>query len=138
MSYLSVTMTAMVDVKTWRFWQFLNQDGKLEWVGVTRPTTHARIDRTKVWTLLPAQRRLIANWFVSHDHQLDESDRLWIHDSIDGWDFCDAAALAPEPSKADVDRLSRPESMLTFRQIDDIPLVNITGKRDLEAIYRAR
>ena len=128
----------MVDVDKWRFWQFFNQAGDLEWIGVMRPTAHARIDRQKVWTLLPRQRRLIANWFISHDHQLEESERRWVHDSIDGWDFLDAAVIVPEPSKADVERLARPEAVLTFDQITDIPLLKVTGKRDYDRIIRER
>ncbi|MCF8611698.1 hypothetical protein L5G28_16250 [Gordonia sp. HY285] len=128
----------MVDVDKWRFWQFFNTDDELEWIGVMRTKAHARIDRQKVWTLLPGQRRLIANWFISLDHQLDESERRWHHDSIDGWDFCDAAIIVPEPSKDDVERLSRPEAVLTFDQIDDIPLMKITGKRDYDRIISER
>ncbi|MCF8570471.1 hypothetical protein L5G32_09350 [Gordonia sp. HY002] len=128
----------MVDVDKWRFWQFFNQAGDLEWIGVMRPTAHARIDRQKIWTLLPGQRRLIANWFISQDHQLEESERRWVHDSIDGWDFLDAAIIIPEPPKDDVERLSRPEAVLTFDQITDIPLLKITGKRDYDRIIRER
>ncbi|GAA4674453.1 hypothetical protein [Gordonia humi] len=128
----------MVNVDKYRFWQFFNSDGDLEWLGVMRPTAHARIDRQKVWTLLPGQRRLIANWFLSHDRQLDENERRWTHDSITGWDFVDAAIVVPEPSKDDVERLSRPEAVLTFDQIDDIPLLRISGKRDYDRIVSER
>lgn len=54
------------------------------------------------------------------------------------WDFVDLAAVVPEPSKADVERLSRPESVLTLDQIDDVPLLKITGKRDYDRIIRER
>lgn len=128
----------MVDVKKWQFWQLFNQAGELEWVAISRPKAHARIDRVKLWTLLPRQRRLIANWYVSLDHHLPEGERRWVHDSIDGWDFCDAAVLAPEPSKDEVERLTRPEAVLGTHQIDDIMLVDVTGKRDLERIIRER
>ena len=128
----------MVDFKKWQFWRMLDTDGSLAWVAVSRPDAHARIDRVKFWTLLPGQERLIANWFVSADHQLPEGERQWEHDSIDAWDFCDAAAAVPEPSKDDVARITRPEQVLTFDQIDSIPLVKVTGKRDLEKILRAR
>ncbi|WP_347958127.1 hypothetical protein [Gordonia aichiensis] len=128
----------MVDVRKWKFWQFLDDEGEIAWVGVSRPDAHARIDRVKIWTLLPAQQRLIANWYLSHDYQLPEDQRQWVHDSIDGWSFLEVAALAPEPSKEEVQRLARPEAVLTFDQIDDIALDKVTGKRDLQQIVKAR
>ncbi|MFZ2510036.1 MAG: hypothetical protein WAW85_02950 [Gordonia sp. (in: high G+C Gram-positive bacteria)] len=128
----------MVNVKKWRFWQFFDHDGALRWVGVSRPNSHRKIDRTKIWTLLPSQQVLVANWFLMADQQLPEAEREWVHDSIDGWDFCDAAIEVPEPSRDDLARLTRPEAELTLDQIDRIPMEQVTGLRDRDRILRER
>ncbi|WP_244332521.1 hypothetical protein [Gordonia polyisoprenivorans] len=79
----------MVDLR-WRYWQLLDPaDESLRWLAITRPKAHARIDRTKMWTLLADKAVLVANWFVAEDHQRPEAQRQWIHDSITGWDFCE-------------------------------------------------
>jgi hypothetical protein len=57
-------------------WEFrrLNRtdDGSLRWLAITRPDARARIDRQKVWTLIPDRRLFIANWFVTEDHRRRE------------------------------------------------------------------
>ncbi|WP_267617674.1 hypothetical protein [Gordonia bronchialis] len=128
----------MVDTN-WRYWQFLHRDtGAREWVGISRPDAWPRIDRIKVWTLLPDKAVFVANWFVSQDHQLDVEERHWEHDSITGWDFCDAAIEAPLPSADDLRRITRPEAVLEFAQIDRIPLKRIVGLREANRIADGR
>ncbi|NLG45479.1 MAG: hypothetical protein GX543_03315, partial [Gordonia sp.] len=65
-------------------------------------------------------------------------ERQWVHDSIDGWDFCDAAVLVPEPSADDARRLSRPETLLTIDQIDRVDLAKVVGKREAQQIVDGR
>lgn len=128
----------MVDVNKWRFWQLFDDAGELAWVAISRPDAPRRLDRERVWTLLPKQQRLIANWFVAQDQQLPENERRWVHDSIDGWYFLEAAAAVPEPSPEDLARIARPEAMLTLEQITDVPLARVVSKKELEQIVEAR
>lgn len=68
-------------VRGWEFWRLDTVDGgELAWLGITRPGARSPIDRTKVWTLVPALRMFIANWFVTEDHA--RGSGLWIHDNI--------------------------------------------------------
>ncbi|MDF3285093.1 hypothetical protein [Gordonia sp. N1V] len=128
----------MVDLR-WQYWQLLDPaDESLRWLAITRPKAHARIDRTKMWTLLADKAVLVANWFVAEDHQRPEAQRRWIHDSITGWDFCEAAVEAGLPTADELARIARPEAMLTVDQIDRIPLVGVVGKREAERIWVAR
>ncbi|MGV9671525.1 MULTISPECIES: hypothetical protein [unclassified Gordonia (in: high G+C Gram-positive bacteria)] len=128
----------MVDIK-WRYWQILDRDDEsVHWLAISRPDARPRIDRIKLWTLLPDSAVLVANWFVSEDHQRAADDRTWVHDSITGWDFCEAAADVQQPSPADLSRIGRPESVLTVDQIDRIPLAKVIGKREAERVWDAR
>ncbi|MFT4087312.1 MAG: hypothetical protein QM658_09160 [Gordonia sp. (in: high G+C Gram-positive bacteria)] len=128
----------MVDYRKWKFWQLFDAGGELAWVAISRPDAPRRLDRERVWTLLPGQQRFIANWFVAQDHQRPEEERRWLHDSITGWDFIDAAGRVPEPSKDDVERIARPEAVLTFEQIDSVPLSRVLTKKEIQQIVDAR
>lgn len=123
----------------WKYWQILDlRTGQPLWAAISRPDARARIDRIKVWTLLPDKEIFVANWFVTQDHQRDVADRQWEHDGITGWDFCDVATTVPLPSADDLNRLIRPEAVLTLDQIDRIALVKIVGKREAARIATER
>lgn len=75
-------------VRGWEFWRLDAVDGgELAWLGITRPGARSTIDRTKVWTLVPALRMFIANWFVTEDHARESG--LWVHDNIHISEACD-------------------------------------------------
>ncbi len=92
------------------------------------------IDRTKVWTLVPALRMFIANWFVTEDHALESG--LGVHDNIDIGEACALVGEVPEVSKEDLDRIVRPERCLTLDQIDRHPVLKVMGKRADETLRR--
>ena len=122
-------------VRGWEFWRLDSVDGgQLAWLGITRPGARSTIDRTKVWTLVPALRMFIANWFVTEDHALESG--LWIHDNIHISEACDLVGEVPEVSKEDLDRIVRPERYLTLGQIDRHPVLKVMGKRADEALRR--
>lgn len=98
-------------MRGWEFWRLDSVDGgQLAWLGITRPGARSAIDRTKVWTLVPALRMFIANWFVTEDHARESG--LWVHDNIHISEACDLVAEVPEVSKEDLDRIVRPERCL--------------------------
>ena len=122
-------------VRGWEFWRLDTVDGgELAWLGVTRPGARSTIDRTKVWTLVPALRMFIANWFVTEDHACESG--LWVHDNIHIVEACDLVGEVPEVSKEDLDRIVRPERCLPLDQIDRHPVVKVMGKRADEALKR--
>ena len=113
----------------WEFWRLTRaSDGELEWLGITRPTARASIDRVKVWTLMPARSVFIANWFVSEDHWREEGASLWIHENIESDEAREVALAVPELSAVDLARLTRPEACLTLAQIDRYPVAKILGR----------
>ncbi len=121
-------------VRGWEFWRLDTHDGALAWLAITRPGARAPIDRTKVWTLVPGLRMFVANWFVTEDHASESG--LWIHDNINIVEACDIVGDVPEVSKADLDRIVRPERCLALDQIDRHPVLKVMGKRADEALRR--
>ncbi len=98
-------------MRGWEFWRLDSVDGgQLAWLGITRPGARSAIDRTKVWTLVPALRMFIANWFVTEDHARESG--LWVHDNIHISEACDLVGEVPEVSKENLDRIVRPERCL--------------------------
>ncbi len=82
----------------------------------------------------PAGRMFIANWFVTEDHTSESG--LWVHDNIHIGEACDIIGDVPEVSKADLDRIVRPERCLTLDQIDRHPVLKVMGKQADEALKR--
>ncbi|MEX0684202.1 MAG: hypothetical protein WD472_12205 [Dehalococcoidia bacterium] len=84
-----------MQVRGWEFWRLDAVDGgELVWLGITRPGARSPIDRTKVWTLVPAVRMFIANWFFTEDHARESG--LWVHDNIDIGEACDLVGEVPQ------------------------------------------
>lgn len=122
-------------VRGWEFWRLDTTDGgELAWLAITRPGARSPIDRTKVWTLVPGLRMFIANWFVTEDHTSESG--LWVHDNIHIGEACDIIGDVPELSKADLDRIVRPERCLTLDQIDRHPVLKVMGKQADAALKR--
>src|SRR3954468_21411641 len=114
----------------WEFWRLTRTtDGVLEWLAVTRPAARARIDRLKMWTLIPDRRVFLANWYVTEDHRREDGMSMWIHDNIDLEEAREVALEVPQVSAADLGRLLRPEAGLTLDQIDRHPVTKILGTR---------
>jgi hypothetical protein len=116
----------------WQFWR-LTTDGDLAWLAVTRPSSRAVIDRKKVWTLDPRRRVFIANWFVTADHWIDIGSQ-WLHEFIDIDAAREIALQVPEPSDADLHRLTRPEAYFTVDQIDRHRVDTLLGMRVWKAL----
>ena len=116
-------------VDGWQFWETTRvSGGELAWLGVTRPGARSAIDRQKVWTLMANRRLFIANWFVTADHMREEGG-LWVHENIDITKARDIILDVPQPSQADVDRITRPEACLRLDQIDRFTVEKVMGNR---------
>lgn len=114
----------------WEYWRVTRAtDDKLEWLAVTRPDSRAVVDRKKVWTLVPASSAFIANWFVTTDLWQDDGEGVWAYENIDAADARSVALEVPDPTPADMARLTRPESTLTLDQIDRHSVDKLLGKR---------
>lgn len=112
----------------WEFWRLTTaSSGDLAWLGLTRPGGRSKLDRQKVWTLIPSGRFFIANWFVSEDHVREVGK--WIHENIGITDARDIICDVPEPASEDIDRIVRPESLLTLDQIDRFTVLKVMGTR---------
>ena len=122
-------------VRGWEFWRLDTVDGgELAWLAITRPGARSPLDRTKVWTLVPAVRMFIANWYVAEDRARESG--LWVHDNIHIGEACDLVCEVLGVSKADLERIVRPERCLTLDQIDRHTVLKIMGKQADEALRR--
>ena len=121
----------------WDFWRLTNAtSGDLAWLGVTRRNPRSKIDRDRVRTLVPSRRIFLANWFVSEDRASGLGQ--WVHENIDVAEAIDIVSEVPEPSKVDFDRLLRPESFMTFDQIDRFAVAGVMGKKAELALHRPK
>lgn len=130
----------MVNAAGWEFWRLDSIDGgELAWLGLTRPAARSAIDRHKVWTLIPARKLFIANWFVTEDHRRDEDQPgIWIHENIDVDEARELATEVPDVSVVDMNRLLHPERCLTLDQLDNYAVGNILGVRVAAALKARR
>jgi hypothetical protein len=125
-----------VAVNGWEFWELTTASGgELAWLGMTRPIARSTIDRKKVWTLIPNRRLFIANWFVTEDHMREEG-ALWVHENIDITEARNVILNVPQPTQADLARITRPESCLTLDQIDRHTVEKVMGKGASSALRK--
>lgn len=124
----------------WEHWRLTRiDDGSLEWLAFTRPEARARIDRYKVWTLIPGRRIFLANWIVTEDyHRLDGESGIWDFENIDIYEAREIALEVPHVSTEDLARILRPERCLSLDQLDRHPAAKLLGTRVAEALRRAR
>ncbi|BBY73575.1 hypothetical protein MPRF_04740 [Mycolicibacterium parafortuitum] len=129
----------MVNSAGWEFWKLDSVGGGLAWLGLTRPEAKVAVDRRKVWTLIPARRLFVANWFVTEDHHRDgDKPGVWVHENIDIEDARELALEVPDVSEVDMKRLRHPERCLTLDQLDNYSVSKILGSRVAAALGSRR
>ncbi|AKS35856.1 hypothetical protein [Mycolicibacterium goodii] len=122
----------------WEHWR-LNRidDGSLQWLAFTRPEARAKIDRYKVWTLIPHRRIFLANWIVTEDyHRQDGEPGIWNFENIDIYEAREIALQVPQVSAEDLARLLRPERCLSFDQLDRHSAEKLLGTRVADELRR--
>ncbi|PHV66445.1 hypothetical protein CSW57_21190 [Williamsia muralis] len=113
----------------WQFWQLRRvDDGRVQWLAVTKPGARSAIDQHKVWTLVPRLAVFVANRYVTQDHH-GEVGNEWVHENIDIEQARTVVIDLPEPEPAEIKRFTHPEAELTLQQIDRYPAAKILGKR---------
>lgn len=120
------------------FWKLTDaESGALVWLAFTRPDARSALARHKVWTLIPYLQEFMANWFVSVDHELTDQNQ-WIHTNIDLYEARELALLVPQPTAADMKRITRPEAVLTLDDIDRHKVTTVLGKGTAQAMKTRR
>jgi len=120
------------------FWKLTDTDsGALAWLAFTRPDARSALARRKVWTLIPYLQVFMANWFVSVDHERTDQYQ-WIHTNIDVYEARELALLVPQPQAEDIKRITRPEAVLTFDDIDRHKVTTVLGRGTAQAMKAAR
>ncbi len=120
------------------FWKLIDADnGALAWLAFTRPDARSALARRTVWTLIPYPQVFIANWFVSIDRERTDQSQ-WIHTNIDVYEARELALLVPQPQAEDVKRITRPEAVLTFDDIDRHKVTTVLGKGTAQAMKARR
>jgi hypothetical protein len=120
------------------FWKLTDSDsGALAWLAYTRPDARSALSRRKVWTLIPHLQVFIANWFAMVDRErTDQSE--WIHTGIDVYEARELALLVPQPSAAEIKRITWPKAVLTLDDIDRCKVTTVLGSGTANAMKGRR
>lgn len=121
----------------WEYWR-LNRidDDSLQWLAISRPEARAKIEQTKLWTLIPERRLFLANWVVTEDHHRQQGPGTWVHENIDIDEAREVALEVPQVSADDLARILRPERCLTLDQLDRYAADKILGLRVARLLRR--